>query len=94
MDAEPVSDEQIRNARHAYFGAISFCDAQLGRLLDALDATGLDDTVVMFLGDHGEMLGERGLWYKMSFFEGASRVPLVISAPGRFEPGRVRRRCR
>ncbi len=89
MDAETVTDEQIRNARHAYFGAISFCDAQLGRLLDALDATGLDDTVVMFLGDHGEMLGERGLWYKMSFFEGACRVPLVISAPGRFAPGRV-----
>ena len=89
MDAVAVTEAQIRNARHAYYGAISFCDAQLGRLLDALDATGLDDTVVMFLGDHGEMLGERGLWYKMSFFEGACRVPLVVSAPGRFAPGRV-----
>ncbi len=89
MDAEPVTDEQVRNARHAYYGAISFCDAQLGRLLDALDATDLDDTVVLFLGDHGEMLGERGLWYKMSFFEGACRAPLVVSAPGRFAPGRV-----
>ncbi len=89
MDAEPVTAEQVRNARHAYYGAIAFCDAQLGRLMDALDATGLDDTVVLFLGDHGEMLGERGLWYKMSFFEGACRVPLVVSAPGRFAPGRV-----
>ena len=89
MDAEPVTAEQVRNARHAYYGAISFCDAQLGRLLGALDATGLGDTVVLFLGDHGEMLGERGLWYKMSFFEGACRVPLVVSAPGRFAPGRV-----
>ena len=89
MDAEPVSDAQVRNARHAYYGAISFCDAQLGRLLDALDATGLGDTVVIFLGDHGEMLGERGLWYKMTFFEGAARVPLVVAAPGRFAPGRV-----
>ena len=89
MDAEPVTAEEVRNARHAYYGAIAFCDAQLGRLLDALDATGLDDTVVLFLGDHGEMLGERGLWYKMSFFEGACRVPLVVSAPGRFVPGRV-----
>ncbi len=89
MEAEPVTAEQVLNARHAYYGAISFCDAQLGRLLDALDATGLDDTVVLFLGDHGEMLGERGLWYKMSFFEGACRVPLVVSAPGRFAPGRV-----
>ncbi len=89
MDAVSLTEEQIRNARHAYYGAISFCDAQLGRLLDALDATGLDDTAVMFLGDHGEMLGERDLWYKMSFFEGASRVPLVISAPGLVAPGRV-----
>lgn len=89
MDAVDLTEEQIRNARHAYYGAISFCDAQLGRLLDALDATGLDDTIVMFLGDHGEMLGERGLWYKMSFFEGASRVPLVVAAPGLVSPGRV-----
>ena len=89
MDAEPVAAEQVRNARHAYYGAISFCDAQLGRLLDTLDAAGLGDTVVLFLGDHGEMLGERGLWYKMSFFEGACRVPLVISATGLFAPGRV-----
>ena len=89
MDAVDLTEEQIRNARHAYYGAISFCDAQLGRLLDALDATGLDDAAVLFLGDHGEMLGERGLWYKMSFFEGASRVPLVVSAPGLVPPSRV-----
>ena len=89
MDAVDLTEAQIRNARHAYYGAIAFCDAQLGRLLDALDATGLDDTAVLFLGDHGEMLGERGLWYKMSFFEGASRVPLVVTVPGLVLPGRV-----
>ncbi len=88
MDAVEITPEQIRNARHAYFGAISFCDAQLGRMLAALKATGLDDTVVIFLGDHGEMLGERGLWYKMSFFEGSARIPLIVSAPGLAEPGR------
>ena len=89
MDAVTVTDEQVRRARHAYYGAISFCDAQVGRLLGALSATGLDDAIVMFLGDHGEMLGERGLWYKMSFFEGACRVPLVVTAPGLAQPGRV-----
>jgi choline-sulfatase len=83
MDAEPVTAEQVRNARHAYYGAISFCDDQLGRLTTALEEAGLaDSTVVVFLSDHGEMLGERGLWYKMSFFEGASRIPLVMAGPG------------
>ena len=48
-----------------------------------------EDTIVILTSDHGEMLGERGLWYKMSFFEGSCRVPLVIASPGRFEPRRV-----
>jgi choline-sulfatase len=91
MDAEPVTEAQTRNARHAYFGAISYVDDTLGRLLEALRASGFaQDTVVVLLSDHGEMLGERGLWYKMNFFEGASRVPLVVASPGRFAPSRVR----
>ncbi len=90
MDAEPVTDDQVRNARQAYFGAISFIDDTLGRLMQALSAGGLaEDTIVILVSDHGEMLGERGLWYKMSFFEGAARVPLVVSSPGRFAPRRV-----
>ncbi|WP_131114951.1 choline-sulfatase [Lichenihabitans psoromatis] len=90
MDEVTLTDEQIRNARHAYYGAISFCDKNLGVLLGSLEKTGIaDDTIVVFLGDHGEMLGERGLWYKMSFFEGACRVPLIVSAPGSIEPRRV-----
>jgi choline-sulfatase len=48
-----------------------------------------ENTIVVFTSDHGEMLGERGLWYKMSFFDGAARVPLVIAGPGRFKPARV-----
>jgi choline-sulfatase len=84
-DLDPVTDAQILAARRAYYGAISFVDEQMGLILDALDESGLaDDTVVILCGDHGEMLGERGLWYKMNFFEGASRVPLIISAPGLF----------
>ena len=90
MDAQVLSESQVRAARHAYYGEISYCDDNLGRLLRALDACRLrDDTIVIFLGDHGEMLGDRGLWYKMSFFENSARVPLIVGAPGRFAPRRV-----
>lgn len=90
MDSTPLSDEQIRNARHAYYGAVSFVDDQIGAVLDALQQTGqADDTIIILLADHGDMLGERGLWYKMNFFEGAARVPLIVNAPARFPAGRV-----
>jgi choline-sulfatase len=90
MDAEPVTEAQVRAARHAYYGAIAYVDDLLGRLMAALRAAGLaEDTVVVLTSDHGEMLGERGLWYKMSFFDGASRVPLVIASPGRFAARRI-----
>jgi choline-sulfatase len=90
IDAEPVTNDEVRNARRAYCGAISYIDDQLGRLLAALSSTSLaEDTIVVLTSDHGEMLGDRGLWYKMSFFEGACRVPLIVAAPGRFAPRRV-----
>ncbi|HKN31375.1 MAG TPA: choline-sulfatase [Roseiarcus sp.] len=90
MDAEPVTEAQARSARRAYFGAISCVDDNLGRLMQALRSSGLsEDTIVILVSDHGEMLGERGLWYKMNFFEEASRVPLVVAIPGRFAPARV-----
>ena len=88
--AEIITEDHIRNARRAYYGAISYVDDNIGRLMAVLRATGLeDDTVVIVTSDHGEMLGERGFWYKMSFFEGAARVPLVVSAPSLFAPKRV-----
>jgi choline-sulfatase len=56
---------KIRDARRAYFGACSYIDSNVGKLLQTLEDTGLaDDTIIMFSGDHGDMLGERGLWYK------------------------------
>jgi choline-sulfatase len=85
-----VTDDMVRDARHAYLGAVSYVDDHLARLLGILRATGrLENTVVILTSDHGDMQGERGLWYKMSFFEGSARVPLVVSAPGRFPPSRV-----
>lgn len=90
MGNAEIGEAHIRNARRAYYGAISYVDDNLGRLMAALRATGLeDDTVVIVTSDHGEMLGERGFWYKMSFFEGAARVPLMISAGKRFPARRV-----
>lgn len=88
-DRDPPSGAQAQAARRAYSGAVSYVDAQFGRVLGALDEAGFaDDTVTILLSDHGEMLGERGLWYKMSFFEGSCRIPLVVHAPGRFAPRR------
>jgi len=91
MDRKNITDQQIRNARRAYYGACSYVDDQIGRLLKALEDTGLaDDTIVVFSGDHGDMLGERGLWYKMSYFEWSARVPMLVYAPKRFSAARVK----
>jgi len=86
-DHVEISDDAVLNARRAYYAAVSYLDDRIGEVLAALDATGLrESTVVMFTADHGEMLGERGLWYKMAFFEPSARVPLIVHAPGRFAP--------
>ena len=89
IDEAGLSDEQVQTARHGYYAAISYVDERIGDVLAALRDAGLDDeTTVVMTADHGEMLGERGLWYKMSFFEPSARVPLIVSAPGRIHPGR------
>ncbi|MEO8858321.1 MAG: choline-sulfatase [Burkholderiaceae bacterium] len=89
---QTMPPEAIRRARRAYFGACSYIDSNIGKLVETLTACGLaDDTVIVFSGDHGDMLGERGLWYKMHWFEGAARVPMVVHAPGRFAARKVAR---
>ena len=90
QDRQAVSEAQIHAARHAYYAAVSFVDDQVGLMLETLRAARLaEDTVVLLLADHGEMLGERGLWYKMSFFEPACRIPLIVHAPQWFASGAV-----
>ncbi|UHS59423.1 choline-sulfatase [Agrobacterium vaccinii] len=84
-----ISREQVRRARQGYFANISYIDEKIGELLDVLKRTRMEDnTTILFLSDHGDMLGERGLWFKMNFFEGSSRVPLMISAPS-MDAGRI-----
>ncbi|KAF2138089.1 uncharacterized protein K452DRAFT_329003 [Aplosporella prunicola CBS 121167] len=86
-----VPEEAVKRARRAYYGACSYVDDQIGRLLTTLKRCKLDqNTIVVFSGDHGDMLGERGLWYKMSWHEGSARVPLIINYPPRFKPRRVK----
>lgn len=81
--------EDIACARRAYYGSISYIDEMVGKLLDVLDATGqADNTAIVFTSDHGEMLGERGMWFKKNFFEPSLRVPLIIAMPGK-SPKRV-----
>lgn len=76
--------EQAAVMRHGYFANISYLDAQLGKVLDALEANGLaGDTIITFAGDHGYHLGEHGLWGKTSNFEYDARVPLFIGVPGK-----------
>jgi choline-sulfatase len=81
-DVTHVTDEQVRTARHAYLANVSYVDHHVGQMLDVLDRHAMaDDTVVIFTSDHGDMLGERDLWYKMSFFEYACRIPLIVRMP-------------
>lgn len=84
------TDEQIKRAKRAYYGSVSYVDDCIGRLLETLEDAGLaENTIVIFSGDHGDMLGERGLWYKMSYFESSVRVPLLVNYPKWFDPHRV-----
>jgi choline-sulfatase len=90
MNGVTVTDAQIRAARRAYYGAISYVDDRISRLLALLRETDrLDNTVIIVTSDHGEMLGERGAWFKMSFYEGSARVPLIVWSPALFPAHRV-----
>ncbi len=85
-----MSADDVRIARHGYYAAISYVDDQVAKLLDAIEIAGRsENTIVIFLSDHGEALGERGLWFKRSFYDVALKVPFIVSAPWSDGP----RRC-
>ena len=84
-----ITEKDIRDSRRAYFANITYLDDKIGGILEALDSTRqTENTIILFVSDHGDMLGERGLWFKMNFFEGSARVPIMIAAP-QMEPGLV-----
>ena len=79
----PLTEEEVRRARRAYLANVSYFDSKIGQIVQTLDEIAeLENTVVIVTADHGDMLGERGLWYKMNFFEHSARVPLVMAGPG------------
>jgi choline-sulfatase len=81
--ATPLPEEGMRRARAAYYAMITELDGFIGRLWDTLEAEGqLENTIFIYTSDHGEALGDHGLWFKNNLFEGAARVPLVMAGPG------------
>ena len=86
---ENISDELAIQLRHAYYASVSYADAQLGRVLDALEELGLkENTIVVLWGDHGWKLGDHSSWCKHSTYEIDTRVPFIISVPGMKNKGR------
>lgn len=86
----PLSEEQVRVARTAYYGLCEHMDSLIGRVLDTLDETGLsENTVVVYCSDHGEMAGEHGCWWKSNYYEHSVGVPMIVRWPGVVQPGTV-----
>lgn len=82
-DRLQVTPEHTRNARHAYYAMCSTIDDKLGDMMKVLEQSKLlEDTIVVFTADHGDMQGERGMWFKQTFFENSTRIPLIVSGPG------------
>jgi choline-sulfatase len=89
-DRYPADLARTLAARRAYSAAISLVDEHVASMLGTLEDVGMaDETIVVVTADHGDMLGERGLWYKMSFFDGSARVPLIVHQPSGIAARRV-----
>lgn len=90
-DIADVSDEEVARSRAAYYALVRRMDVHIGMILDRLTANGLDqDTLVVYASDHGDHLGERGLWWKHTMYDESAKVPLIMRWPGRFSGGQRR----
>jgi choline-sulfatase len=86
---EDLSEEEILRTRAAYYGLVEWFDGVVGEVISALEGAGmLENTVVIYTSDHGDQLGDHGMWWKSTFYESSVGVPFVISWPGRLEGGR------
>jgi iduronate 2-sulfatase len=82
-DEPPLTEEMTRTLIHGYYAALSYMDAQVGRVLDEVDRLDLNEsTIIVLWGDHGYHLGDHGMWTKHTNYEQANRIPIIISAPG------------
>ena len=89
-EVDTLTDEQVRIARAAYFGLVTYTDELVGQVLRALAGTHVaDNTIVIYTSDHGEMAGEHRMWWKTNFYDGSVGVPLIASWPVRFAPNRT-----
>ncbi len=89
LDRETPAPDKVREARRCYLAMCTWLDERVGRLLDELERLGMaDNTMVVFTSDHGDMVGEKGQWFKRIYLEWSARVPLVVRWPGRAPAGR------
>jgi choline-sulfatase len=90
VDTCTLTDDEIRNNRQAYYGMVTYIDDKVGQIIDELERMNLlEDTMIIFTSDHGEMLGEHGMWFKRTFYDPSTKVPLIISYPDRYQNGKV-----
>jgi len=90
IDVCTLTEEEIINNRRAYYGMVTYIDNKVGQIIEELKRFNLiDNTIIMFTSDHGEMLGEHGMWFKRTYFDPATKIPLLISCPNRFQSKKV-----
>ena len=85
-----ASDEEVLRTRAMYYGMVTYADEEMGRIVRKLAELGLrEKTIIVYTADHGEMLGDRGIWYKNTFYEGSAGIPFIWSFPARLPRGKV-----
>ena len=90
IDQFPPTEERIRASREAYYAMITHLDEYVGEIVAELKLLGLyDDTLIIFTSDHGDMMGERNMWFKRTFWEHSAKVPMVFHQPSQLAPRRV-----